>query len=101
MLARPKDGDKKEVIRDWLEQKKNGGLDIPEDVSILTKLTKVQLMEIVKRLTNEEDGEPQTPRTKVQQLAKKYGHRVLLIPPYNPDLNPIGKATSLLVRPLK
>ena len=47
-------------------------------------------MVIVNRLTDDSKGEPQVPKTKVQQLAKKYKHRILRLPPYNPDLNPIG-----------
>ena len=40
--------------------------------------------------TGEENGDSAITRTKMQKLAQKYGHRILTMPPYNPDLNPIG-----------
>ena len=92
----PKESDVKEEIRSWLEQKKAEAYDIPEDVSPSTKLTKSQLLSIVTRLTDDSNGEPAIPKTKVQQLAKQYGHRILRMPPYNPDLNPIGWSLNLL-----
>ena len=90
----PKESDLKEDIRKWLQEKKEdkkAKYTISEDVSPSTKLTKAQLMVIVNRLTDDTNGDPQIPRTKVQQLAKKYGYRTLRMPPYNPDLNPIGE----------
>ena len=32
---------------------------------------------------------PTTPKYKIDELAKKYGHEIVRLPPYHPDLNPI------------
>ena len=85
----PKLCDLRETIRSWLEVKEDEGFLITEDVSPQTKLTKAQLMTIVNRLTCDEFGEADVPKTKVEQLVKQYGHRIQKPPPYNPDLDPI------------
>ncbi|KAH9103741.1 hypothetical protein LEN26_009317 [Aphanomyces euteiches] len=68
----PKSSSRKIEIQDWLKAK---GVDFDP------KLTKVELLEIVRK----ERGSPQYAP---QQIASEYGHTLYYTPPYHPELHP-------------
>lgn len=65
-----------------LKEKKNGELShiLEED---LAKMVKFQLWELVKQLKKSKNF------NKLDRIALEHGHRILRLPPYQCDLNPI------------
>lgn len=73
---------KKEEMLNWLIEK-----GLPAN----PKLTKPELYEIIK-----ENKFRFPPQYKLDQLLESHGHRVLRLPPYHPELNPIEKIWALV-----
>ena len=44
------------------------------------------------------DNAPFHRKTVLQELAKTYGHRLLFLPPYSPDFNPIEQSFAVIKR---
>ncbi|GFQ67084.1 DDE_3 domain-containing protein [Trichonephila clavata] len=65
---------KKSAIQEWLSQKK---------VAWNQDLIKIELLQKVNEVKHLYDG------YKVEEIAKKFGHKILRLPPYHCELNPI------------
>ncbi|XP_054287214.1 uncharacterized protein LOC129003036 [Macrosteles quadrilineatus] len=70
---KPTSGSLKKNIQDWLHKH---NIDYDEN------FTKVELLMLVQNVQRE-------PVYKIDQLINNFGHQVLRLPPYHPDLNPI------------
>lgn len=70
---KPTSGFLKKNIQDWLTRHK---------VVYEENMTKPELLMLVQKFHRE-------PMYKIDQLIHNYGHQVLRLPPYHPDLNPI------------
>lgn len=77
----PTSATKKTDMISWLVQR-----NIPHD----PKLTKPELYEIIKRFKNRQL------QYVLDTEMEKYGYRVLRLPPYHPELNPIEKIWALV-----
>ena len=61
------------------------------DESASQEMTKAALLEISKNYFK-------TAKTEIQEIAEAYGHTVLYLPPYHPELNPIEYAWGYIKR---
>ena len=66
-------------LKDWLKKENISYDEINDKKDDLWQKAKSYLME--------------NPRYKVEGIAAKYGHIILRLPPYHPELNPIGRLT--------
>ena len=65
---------RKSDMQDWLKNK---------NVSFSTNAKKDELYNLIKI------HKPRSPKYRIDELAQKYGHTIIRLPPYHPDLNPI------------
>lgn len=64
----------KSEMQNWLKN---------NNISYSSTATKKELDHLIKL------HKPPSPKYKIDELAKKYGHEIIRLPPYHPDLNPI------------
>jgi len=78
----------KQKLIDWLNEKGiafNAKKEVKKGDTIIEKpITKKELLEIVY-----EHFEDNRSLYKIEVLAEKYGHKIIFLPPYHPELNPI------------
>jgi len=77
----PKQNSNDEIVF-WLSKRKEAASKIPDGE--LMRLTHEKLEAVVAKSSEH------LPKYAVDELVESRGHAVLRLPPYNPDLNPIG-----------
>ncbi|CAG7827108.1 unnamed protein product [Allacma fusca] len=87
----PRLGSRKDVLLSYLIQQKAAGKNLPQ----LENLRRFELESLVKKLKSE------TPQYRVDALAREYGHKIVRLPPYNCDLNPIELVWADVKRKLR